>query len=129
MPEKVRRVLLAEDDRFLRKAASTALQRKGYEVLSAVDGQEALRLAREEAPDVILLDLIMPKVQGFEVLRSLKADPATSQIPVIILTNLSQDADRSSALTGGAREYLVKANLSLDALAAAVDRAFAETLR
>jgi CheY-like chemotaxis protein len=77
---------------------------------------------------VILLDLIMPKIQGFEVLRSLKADPITSRIPVIILTNLSQDTDRSSALTGGAREYLVKANLSLDALAAAVDRVFVETL-
>jgi CheY-like chemotaxis protein len=128
MPEKMRRVLLAEDDRFLHKAASIALRRKGYEVLSALDGQEALRLAREEAPDVILLDLIMPKIQGFEVLRSLKADPITSRIPVIILTNLSQDTDRSSALTGGAREYLVKANLSLDALAAAVDRVFVETL-
>lgn len=128
MPEKVRRILLAEDDRFLQKAASTALRRRGYEVISATDGQEALRLAREHAPDLILLDLIMPKIQGFEVLRSLKADPSTSSIPVIVLTNLGQDADRHAALTDGAREYLIKADLSLDALAAAVNRAFAEAV-
>lgn len=128
MTASPRRVLLAEDDKFLRKAASTALRRRGYEVLNAQDGQEALAVAREQTPDVILLDLIMPKVQGFEVLRSLKADPATRNIPVIVLTNLSQEADRQAALAGGALDYLVKANLSLDALAAAVDRALAETV-
>lgn len=128
MSARARRILLAEDDRFLRKAASTALRQKGYEVLSASDGQEALRLAREQAPDLILLDLIMPKVQGFEVLRRLKADPATRSIPVIVLTNLGQDADRDAALSDGAREYLIKAELSLDALAAAVNRALAEAV-
>ena len=126
MTERVKRVLLAEDDKFLRKAATTALRRRGHEVLTAADGQEALTLAREQPPDVILLDLIMPKIQGFEVLRSLKADPATRGIPVIVLTNLGQDADRQAALASGAREYLVKADLSLDALAAAVDRALSE---
>ena len=111
-----RRVLLAEDDRFLRKAAETALRRHGFAVIAAVDGEEALRLARAEAPDLILLDLIMPKMQGFEVLRALKEDPATAAIPVVILSNLGQDSDVKQALEAGAAGYFVKANLSLQDL-------------
>ena len=107
------RVLLAEDDRFLRKAAETALKRHGFTVLAAIDGEEALRMARAEAPDIVLLDLIMPKLQGFEVLRALKADPATTKIPVIILSNLGQESDVKQALEAGAAGYFVKANLSL----------------
>ena len=116
MGESTRRILLAEDDRFLRKAAETALKRQGFTVLAAVDGEEALRMARTEAPDLILLDLIMPKLQGFEVLRALKADPATAAIPVIILSNLGQDSDVKQAMEAGAAGYFVKANLSLQAL-------------
>jgi CheY-like chemotaxis protein len=126
MADAPRRILLAEDDRFLRKASSMALRRRGYEVIEAVDGEEALRLAQAPAPDLILLDLIMPKMQGFEVLRRLKADPATRAIPVIVLTNLSQDVDRQRAIDAGALDYLVKANLSLDALVAEVNRALSE---
>jgi CheY-like chemotaxis protein len=116
MGETARRVLLAEDDRFLRKAAETALKRQGFTVLPAVDGEEALRTARAEAPHLILLDLIMPKMQGFEVLRALKADPATAAIPVIILSNLGQDSDVKQAMEAGAVGYFVKANLSLQDL-------------
>ena len=116
MGEPTRRILLAEDDRFLRKAAETALKRQGFAVLAAVDGEEALRMARAEPPDLILLDLIMPKLQGFEVLRALKADPATAAIPVIILSNLGQDGDVKQAMEAGAVAYLVKANLSLQDL-------------
>lgn len=116
MAEPTRRVLLAEDDRFLRKAAETALKRQGFGVLSAVDGEEALRVARTEAPDLILLDLIMPKLQGFEVLRALKADGATAAIPVIVLSNLGQDSDVKQAMEAGAVAYFVKANLSLQDL-------------
>ena len=110
------RVLLAEDDRFLRKAAEAALKRQGFTVLPAVDGEEALRVARAEIPDIVLLDLIMPKLQGFEVLRALKADPATAAIPVIILSNLGQDSDVKQAMEAGAVGYFVKANLSLQDL-------------
>ena len=116
MDEAARRVLLAEDDRFLRKAAETALKRQGFTVLPAVDGEEALRTARAEAPHLILLDLIMPRMQGFEVLRALKADPATAAIPVIILSNLGQDSDVKQAMEAGAVGYFVKANLSLQDL-------------
>jgi DNA-binding response OmpR family regulator len=116
MSEPTRRVLLAEDDRFLRKAAETALKRQGFTVLPAVDGEEALRMARAETPDLILLDLIMPKLQGFEVLRALKADPATAATPVLILSNLGQDSDVKQAMDAGAAGYFVKANLSLQDL-------------
>ena len=116
MAEATRRILLAEDDRFLRKAAETALKRRGFTVIPAVDGEDALRLARAEAPDLILLDMIMPKMQGFEVLRSLKGDPATAGIPVLILSNLGQDSDVQQALEAGAAGYFVKANLSLQDL-------------
>jgi len=114
----VKRILLAEDDRFLRRAAEAALKRAGFTVLAAADGEEALRMARAEKPDLVLLDLIMPKLQGFEVLKALKADPGTATIPVVVLSNLGQDGDVRRALEGGAVAYLVKANLSLDELVA-----------
>jgi DNA-binding response OmpR family regulator len=110
------RILLAEDDRFLRKAAETTLKRSGFEVTTATDGEEALRAVGTCNPHLVLLDLIMPKVQGFEVLKSLKADAATAGIPVIVLSNLGQERDVQRALEGGAAAYLVKANLSLEEL-------------
>lgn len=122
-----RRILLVEDDHFLRKAAQTSLKRHGYQVVTASDGEEALRLVRTEKPELILLDLIMPKVQGFEVLRALKADAETAAIPVIVLSNLGQDHDRDATLAAGAIAHLVKANISLEELVATVDRALAGT--
>ena len=116
MEPRARTILVAEDDRFLRKAAETTLARHGYRVIAAVDGDEALALARAEAPDLILLDLVMPKRHGFEVLRGLKADPATAAIPVIVLSNLGQDKDVQRALDEGAEAFCVKANLSLQEL-------------
>lgn len=124
---RARRILLVEDDRFLRKAAETSLKRHGYLVVTASDGEEALRLVRTEKPELILLDLIIPKVQGFEVLRTLKADAQTASIPVIVLSNLSQDHDRDATLAAGAIAHLVKANISLENLVATVDRVLAGT--
>jgi DNA-binding response OmpR family regulator len=109
-------ILLAEDDRFLRKAAETMLKRHGYEVATAADGEEALRLARSEPPGLMLLDLIMPKMQGFDVLQALKSSPETAGIPVIVLSNLGQDSDVALARERGALDYFVKSNISLEAL-------------
>ncbi len=109
-------VLLVEDDRFLRRAAEATLKQAGFVVATAADGEEALRQASASRPDVVLLDLIMPKVQGFEVLRRLKQDEATARIPVIVLSNLGQDSDVRQALDLGAVAYLVKSNLSLQDL-------------
>jgi DNA-binding response OmpR family regulator len=116
-------ILLAEDDRFLCKAAAVELRRHGFSVLTGCDGEEALKLAREQQPDLILLDLIMPKIQGFEVLRCLKASPLTSDIPVIILSNLGQEKDALQAMEGGAIDFIVKANISLKDLAGRVTKA------
>jgi DNA-binding response OmpR family regulator len=106
-------VLLVEDDRFLRKAAEAMLRKNGFTVRTAADGEEGLRSAQAEPPDVILLDLIMPKLQGFEVLERLKADDATASVPVVVLSNLGQEADVSRALTAGAAAYFIKSNTSL----------------
>lgn len=122
------RILLAEDDRFLRKSAGAMLRRQGYMVLAAEDGEEALRLARTEMPDLILLDIIMPKIQGFDVLKALKSDPHTSPIPVIILSNLGQESDSLAAREMGALDYWVKSNLALEELATRVGQVLA-TLR
>ena len=109
-------VLLVEDDRFLRKAAEAMLRRNGFTVRTAADGDEGLRSAQAERPDIILLDLIMPKLQGFEVLERLKADDATASVPVVILSNLGQEADVVKAMTAGAAAYFIKSNTSLSNL-------------
>ncbi len=125
MPEGARRVLLAEDDRFLRRAAETRLRRHGLEVLTAADGEEALRVARAEPLDLILLDVIMPKLDGFQVLQALKEDEATARIPVIVLSNLGQERDVAQAKALGALAFLVKAHLSLQDLVDRVDAVLA----
>ena len=121
MPETSRRILLAEDDRLLRKAAEATLKRKGFTVFTAEDGEEAFRVAKAELPDLVLLDLIMPKRQGFDVLRDLKGCPETARIPVIVLSNLGQDRDIQQAMESGAVAYYVKANLSLEGLVKRVE--------
>ncbi len=117
-----KRILLAEDSRFLSKAAETALSRAEFTVLLAADGEEALRIATSEAPDLILLDLIMPKLQGFEVLRQLKSNPATAGIPVIVMSNLGQDQDVELAAKLGAEDYLIKTALPLKEMVRRVER-------
>jgi len=111
-----KRVLLVEDDRFLRRACEVSLRQRGFTVVTAADGEEALRLARTEAPDLVLLDLLLPKLTGLEVLRTLKAEDATRAIPVLVLSNSSREEDVQRVLKLGAVGYLVKANLSLQEL-------------
>ena len=123
MDKPPKRILLAEDDRFLRKAAEVTLRRHGFTVLTVSDGEAAVQMARAEAPDLVLLDLIMPRLQGFEVLRTLKQDPATRAIPVIVLSSLGQPSDVQQAMEEGAAAYFVKADLSLQALVQRVEEA------
>ncbi|MDP3990893.1 MAG: response regulator [Candidatus Nealsonbacteria bacterium] len=111
MPQKI---LLVEDEKALQKTLGDVLEGEGYEVLKALDGQAGLALAKKEKPDLILLDLILPKLHGFEVLKQLKANEATKDIPVIILTNLESMGDIEKAIELGAKTYLVKANYSLE---------------
>lgn len=107
------KILFIEDEEALQRALSDTLIGAGYEVLQAIDGDAGLEIARKSLPDIILLDLILPKKNGFEVLQELKSDPATKDIPVIVLTNLEGSEDVDRVIEGGAAMYLVKANYSV----------------
>lgn len=107
-------ILIIEDERGLQKTLSDTLIGEGFKVANALDGEIGLALARQEKPDLILLDLILPKKDGFQVLKELKADDKTKDIKVIVLTNLESNADVDRVLAAGATTYLVKANYSLD---------------
>jgi DNA-binding response OmpR family regulator len=106
------KILIVEDDRFLRELIARKLRNEGYEVLEAVDGEEGLKRIKEEKPDLVLLDLILPGIDGFEVLAKAKEDPDTAQIPVIILSNLGQREEVEKGLKLGAIDYLIKAHFT-----------------
>jgi DNA-binding response OmpR family regulator len=101
-------VLVADDDDDIRDLVAFRLDRAGYEVLRAGDGQEALDLAREHHPDLAVLDVMMPKLTGYDVTRELRADAATSRIPVILLTARVQEADVARGFEAGADDYVKK---------------------
>jgi two-component system response regulator ArlR len=123
----VKRVLLVEDDRFLRRACEASLQQRGFEVRTATDGEEGLALATSQRFDIILLDLLMPKKPGIEVLAALKSNESTARIPVLILSNSSREEDKRRAVELGANGYYVKANLSLKTLGDEVARLVGKT--
>jgi DNA-binding response OmpR family regulator len=103
-----RRVLLADDDPSLLRLISTTLGTTDFDLLQATDGEEALALARRHRPDLILLDINMPRLDGFEVLRQLKQAPETASIKVVILSARRDEADRARGRECGADEYFVK---------------------
>lgn len=105
------KILLVEDSLAIRQENERVLLKAGYEVVCAKDGESALKLAREQHPEFILLDMILPKMSGPEVLKRLKKDPATSNIPVIVLSSLSEK-NRQKLIEAGADEYLQKSTLS-----------------
>jgi CheY-like chemotaxis protein len=119
------KVLLVDDSKFLRMANECVLCKAGYQVSTAADGEEALRVANDKLPDIILLDMMLPKISGPEVLKTLKANPATKDIPVIVLTSLSQK-NEEKLLHEGAAAYFEKSTLELDKnsnrLAAAIEK-------
>ena len=112
MNNNKKKILIIEDEATLQKALSDTLIKEGYEVVSAIDGLIGLDLARSENPDLILLDIILPGMDGFDVLRNIKQKD-NSEVPVIILTNLSDLDDIQKALDIGATTYLVKADFHL----------------
>ncbi len=112
----MKKILIAEDDDFLRSLAVTKLEKEGFSVLMAADGQSGLTTATTEIPDLIILDLMLPVMSGFDVLKSLKADDKTKNIKVIVFSNLGEDSDIKTCLDMGANDYLVKANFTLDEL-------------
>jgi twitching motility two-component system response regulator PilH len=109
----VKSILLVEDSKLLRHANQRALMRAGYSVLAACDGEEALRMAREEFPDLILLDMLLPKLSGPDVLSALRGNPRTAEVPIIVLSGLSQ-RNESKLLQDGANAYFEKSKLDSD---------------
>ena len=105
MPKKI---LAVDDERHIVRLVEVNLQRAGYEVVTAYDGREALEKVKAENPDLVVLDVMMPYMDGFEVLKNLKADPATAEIPVIMLTAKAQDADVFRGWQSGVDCYLTK---------------------
>jgi DNA-binding response OmpR family regulator len=101
-------VLAADDDEDILELVAFRLERSGYTVLRANDGEEALRLALEAKPDLAVLDVMMPKLDGFELTRRLRAEEATSRMPIILLTARAQDADVQAGFDAGADDYLRK---------------------
>jgi CheY-like chemotaxis protein len=107
MSEK-KRILLADDEEDVKQIVELFLESKGYEVLTAFDGLAALDMARTQRPDLILLDVMMPVVNGYEVCSRLKADPATRDIPVVMLSAMAQSESVDRGLSAGAADYVVK---------------------
>lgn len=106
------KILIVEDDKFLRELISQKIGAEGYEVIGATDGEEGLKVAGETHPDLILLDLILPTMDGFEVLQKLKGQELTKAIPVIVLSNLGQKEDIDKGMQLGAVDYMIKAHFT-----------------
>lgn len=107
-------ILIVEDDKFLRELLSRKLKNSDFNVEVAIDGKEALKKTEEEKYDIILLDLVLPGIDGFQILEKIKKDSKTSNIPVIILSNLGQQEEVEKGLTLGADDYLIKAHFTPD---------------
>jgi DNA-binding response OmpR family regulator len=108
----MKKILIIEDDKFLRELIAQKLIKEDFEVSEAMDGEEGIKKIKEEKPDLILLDLILPGIDGFEVLSQMKKEPALASIPVIILSNLGQKDDVEKGLKMGAIDYLIKAHFT-----------------
>lgn len=104
-------ILLIEDDPLMSELYERVFKDAGYEVILAVDGSDGFHKAKEQLPTIILLDIIMPKMDGIQALELLKSNPSTSLIPVIILTNVSTPLERDRAMSLGAIDYVVKSNI------------------
>jgi CheY-like chemotaxis protein len=116
IPEEKKKIVIVEDDRFLSLVLKGRLEKEGYNVIPAYDGEEGLIAIKKELPALVVLDLVMPKMTGFELLEKLSADPQISRIPVVVASNLGQDSDIQKAKNLGVRDYYVKVQTSVDEL-------------
>ena len=116
MPNEPKKVMIIEDDHFLSSLMKARLEKEGFTIVQAFDGEEAMQMLKEQLPSLIILDLIMPKVTGFEVLQMISITPQLDKVPVVILSNLAQDSDIQKAQELGAKEYFVKVKVSIDDL-------------
>ena len=110
----MKQILFIEDESALQKTVGEVLRQEGFKVLSALNGEIGIRLAKEKKPDLIIVDLVLPKRNGFEVIEDLKEDEGTKDIPIIVLTNLEDLKGIQRAIDLGATTYLVKSNYRLE---------------
>jgi len=122
----MKKILFVEDESALQKTFGDILKQGGYEMISALNGEIGFNLAKAKKPDLILLDLVLPKMHGFEVLKKLKEEPETKEIPVIVLTNLEGMEDVGQAVKLGAAAYLVKAQYTIEEVMEKIKKAIGE---
>ena len=108
-----KKILIIEDDQRINKVYRAKLMVEGIDVAVALDGEEGLRKVYSEKPDLILLDLMLPKISGFDILKKIKSDPKVKDIPVLVLSNLAQEKEIEKGKALGAEDYLVKTNFSI----------------
>lgn len=118
------KVLVVEDDPSVADNVKALLETRGYKVSLASDGSQAVSMARKEQPDLVLLDIMLPKMGGFDVCKILKAEPATQKIKIMMITGLSQMSDVESAFQHGANDYIIKP-FDADRLFRKIDKLFA----
>lgn len=117
------KVLVVEDDAFLLKAYMAKLQNSGFDVQSATDGEEALAALERVKPDIVLLDLVMPRKDGFQTLQDIRSNPAYKDMPIFVVSNIGQQEELDRAKELGANELLLKSNLSMAELVEKIQKA------
>ncbi len=122
MANMAKKILIAEDDTFLANAYRMKLSKSGFDIKIVIDGAEAIKEVKEFSPDVIVLDLVMPKKDGFAVLEELKQDSQFSHIPILVVSNLGQESDVEKAQQLGATDYVIKSNESLKSIVARIEK-------
>ena len=122
MPQKI---LLVEDEQYLFEMYKMKLEREGYEVAIALDGEEGMKVAQKEKPDLILLDLVLPKMNGYEFLKKIRQDPKLKKIKIYILSNLGQDEEIDQGFKDGADGFMLKTNLTPGQLMENIKKIFA----
>jgi DNA-binding response OmpR family regulator len=116
-----KKIMVIEDDRFLSSLIKARVEKDGIMASQAFDGEDAIKRLPDERPDLVILDLVMPKANGFEVLKAISMMPGLERTPVVIVSNLAQDSDIEKARQLGAKEYFVKVKISIDDLIAKIE--------
>lgn len=113
MDDHKKKILIIEDDEHVAQIYDIKFSKEGYETIIASNGDEGIKMMKDQKPDLVILDIMMPRKDGFMVLEEVKADPEISKIPVLAISNLGQESDGERALALGAREYLIKVSYSM----------------
>ncbi|HSW80203.1 MAG TPA: response regulator [Candidatus Saccharimonadales bacterium] len=121
-------VLIADSDEFITVAYRDGMENAGFQVIIANDGEHTLELLKSESPDAVLLELILPEVNGFEILQFMKKSKSLKHVPVVVLTNLSQASDEAEAREYGAADFLVKSETTVQDMLARLESLLAENL-